>query len=133
MEKLILSGKISKLSIKRDVDQYATTRYSPNTERYIIVANICLIGDDGFTYWFNAPAVKMRATSCPGATVVGYDIGKEAEKWWDKIDGSAVATSERANENNIAFKLKEGDIIKVKGFVKYRRPTYTSLTRMSLL
>jgi hypothetical protein len=133
MEKVILTGKISRLSTKRDKDLFAVTRYSPNTERYVIVANICLVGEDGITYWFNSPAVKERVTSAPGVAVVGYELGKEAEKWWDKIDGSGVATQNETNENSIICKLKEGDVIKVKGFVKYRRPNYTSLTRMTLL
>lgn len=134
MEKVIIRGKISRLTIKRDTDQYAVTRYSPNTERYVVYANICVKGDDGVTYYFNSPSVKMRVANCPVASIVTYDIGKRSgSKWWTEKEGKKVATSESPNENELIFNLKEGDEVYLKGFVKVRKDNYTSLTRMSFI
>lgn len=134
MEKVIIRGKISRLTVKRDTDQYAVTRYSPNTERYVVYANICFKGEDGVTYYFNSPSVKMRVANCPVASIVTYDIGpRQASKWWAEKEGKKVATAGSPNENDLIFSFKEGDEIYIKGFVKVRKTGYTSLTRITLL
>lgn len=136
MAAINVTGKVVKCETRRmtDPDYNYAGRYSPNTERYLIRLNICLLTDKGERFFFDSPAYRMNVANCPGAAVVTYyPEGKDAGNWFSETGGCGVATSEKSNENGIIPLVKEGDTLTVRGSVKAVKPTYTSLNRIKMV
>ena len=136
MAAINVTGKITKCEVKRytDPDYNYMGKYSPNTERYLIRLNICLETADGKRYFFDSPAFRMNVTSCPGAAVVTYfPEGKDANNWFSKNDGTAVARPGEPATKDLIPLVKMGDTITVRGSVKAEKPTYTSLNRIKMI
>lgn len=95
-------------------------RYDPlPTERKDYYLDVCVRLPDGSAVYFKTPGTaRMTCSCCPGAAVVTYRIDGSAGDWLEEIDGSGVATAERANTNGIRPKVKVGDTITVAGRVK---------------
>jgi hypothetical protein len=133
MAAITITGTLTKVDAKQmtDPDYLGLRKYSPSTERYLHRLNCCLVADDGKRYFFDSPSVEQTVTTA-GVAVVLFWVEGEASNWWEKIEGSGVATQGHANKNGIKPLVKVGDRITIRASIKAEKPTYTSVNRVKM-
>ena len=113
-------------------------RYSPNNEYYQLRAKGALRLADGAFVYFQGPAVDMSVANSPVASIVLYDIGREAAHWYQEVGEGRVATTAKANGNRLELLIQAGQTVTIRGTVKTdtvskRGNRYRVVNRVKLL
>lgn len=93
-------------------------RYSPNTEYTEFYLKVALRDEQGNAVYFNTPGVIRSVANCPGASVVTFDVTKNASKWVKEEGTQKVATQSHSNNNHLTPLVKTGDTITIRGTLK---------------